>query len=397
MHLVVNALPIRPGGGLTVLCGLVRSLHECRPSWRISVLTGCDATEQAIKLLGVTSVVLRPYEKKTSAGAFVWQFRRLGPMLRKLEASVLVGFNHFQWNVPCPQVVYHLNLRRFCRDYRSRRPSDVVQEQLRDWLARKALRHADANVFESAFLRKAAQVCLGRAPRNSSVVYIGLPDELLNLPDRILDAASCSRRLVSITSPEPHKDNVTLVRMLANLVRKTPQEDWHLDIAGGVDAAAWKPIRRLAEDLGVGSRIRWHGFCDQNAITRILTGALCLVAASQLESFAMVALEAMARGCPPVVADCAAMPESIGDAGLLVRPGLPKSFAESVRQIAAEPELRNRLVRCGLERVQQFRWSNCGRDFAAIIERLKFEANGSDSQRVSTAGQGMSGTDRDAA
>ena len=78
----------------------------------------------------------------------------------------------------------------------------------------------------------------------------------------------------------------------------------------------------------------------------------------------------MARGCPPVVADCSAMPESLGDAGLLASPGDPTSFAEKVIAIHDSPELRNRLVERGHERIKGFTWTACGQQFAELFEQL---------------------------
>ncbi len=375
MHIAINAIPIQPGGGLTVLRGLVQSLRACRPAWRITVLTGSDATLESVESLGSATNVDRALDASNSAHAYLWQTARLGPLLRKRGVDVLVAFNHYQLHVSCPQVVYHLNLRRFCRAYRSRRPTALAQEALRDWLARRALRRADANVFESRFLRDAAAISLGRQPKHAEIIYVGLPDSLLTSSgDRPTAGATNSRRLVAITSPEPHKDNPTLIRTLARLVRKEPQTDWHLDIVGGVDAAAWQPMRHLAEGLGVRGRIAWHGFRDQDAIARLLRGALCLVSTSQLESFAMVALESMARGCPPIVADCAAMPESVGDAALLATPGKPAAFADAALRIANEPHLREQLVSRGQTWIRNFRWSRCGAAFAKTIETLRESA-----------------------
>jgi glycosyltransferase involved in cell wall biosynthesis len=370
MHIVINAIPIQPGGGLTVARGLVHGLRACRREWRITVLTGNDATHDSMATLNCADDLYRARAGRTSMLTFLWQSMWLGSLLRKVRADVLIGFNHYQLGVACPQVVYHLNLRRFSRAYRSRRPAAKLQETIRDWLARQALRRADANVFESRFLRDAAAITSRRRPRNARVIHIGLPDKLLASGLEHPAATSSSRRLVAITSAEPNKDNPTLIRTLARLTHKAPREEWHLDLVGGVDPAAWNSMRQLADAFGVRHRITWHGFRDQDAITELLGRALCLISTSQLESFAMVALEAMARGCPPVVADCAAMPESVGDAGLLATPGRPGAFADAVRRIANEPGLRDELVARGHSWVRNFRWSRCGLAFAETIEKL---------------------------
>jgi glycosyltransferase involved in cell wall biosynthesis len=45
-----------------------------------------------------------------------------------------------------------------------------------------------------------------------------------------------------------------------------------------------------------------------------------------------------------------------GDAGLLVDPRDTASIAEGLRQLTADTELRDTLIRAGLERVKEFTW-----------------------------------------
>ena len=374
MHIVINAIPIRPGGGLTVVRGLAHSLAQVRPQCKISVLVAHAPTRDALAVLAKQSgnihidFVLTP---GGGAAAFAWQRWRLAADLRRRRADALIAFNHYLGPTPCPQIIYHLNLCRFLKSFRCAGWRERFKEAVRNRAARRALDCADANVFESHYLKHAAETAVGRAVRAAHIAYIGLPDELIghaqNRDDRVTPQ---SFRIVAITSPQPHKDNPTLIRMLAALVRRAPQRDWQLDLAGGTDAQAWQPLRAFAESLGVANRISWHGFLNQDRLTALLESALCLVSTSQLESFAMVALEAMSRGCPPIVADAAAMPESIGDAGLLARPGDAESFADAVLNLAVDSTLRANLVARGRQWIQGFCWSTCGQAFAQLIESV---------------------------
>jgi len=371
MRITLNAIPLRPGGGLVVLRGLVQSLREKHPDWHLLVLTGSRETHESIESLGCASRVERITGPSGSVASFLWQNTKLGERLLANKTDVFVAFNHHLSKIPCPQIVYHLNLRRFCKTYRSGNPVEIVKEFLRDHSARRALSLAHANVFESYYLQEAAEKMLDKPIQLSKVIYIGLPKELLAFSNAKLETKSNSRRIVSISSLQKHKDNPTLVRMLAELSRREPEQDWQLDIAGGVSGSAWEPLKQLARQEGIENRITWHGFCNHDKLTALLQSAQCLVSASQLESFAMVPLEAMARGCPPVVADCASMPESIGSAGLLVTPGNPRAFADAVQRITYEPHLRQRLVEEGYQWVHNFQWAECGRAFAELIQQVR--------------------------
>jgi glycosyltransferase involved in cell wall biosynthesis len=375
VRVCVNALPIHPGGGLTVIRGLLGSLVRAAPDWDITVVASHGPTLEALRQDGCVTVI--PLLQGRSAGVqLVWQNTRFGGWLRDRGAELCLTVNHHLANLSCPQVVYHLNLLRFPEQPRRGWTPGQLAERLRDRLARRALAQAEANVFESRFLAdRAGRI---RTPAHPHVIHVGLPEPLLaearatatalGRPAARAAAASppSTRRLVAITNARDHKDNPTLLRTLAELVRRRPDVDWRLDVAGGVRPEMWRPVQALAADLGVGDRITWHGFCDSEALSRLLAAGLCLVSTSRVESFCMVALESMARGCPAIVADAAAMPESVGEAALLAAPGDPSSFATAVLSLADDPDLRARLVTAGLAWVDRFRWERTAAEFVAV-------------------------------
>jgi L-malate glycosyltransferase len=78
------------------------------------------------------------------------------------------------------------------------------------------------------------------------------------------------------------------------------------------------------------------------------------VTASEHEGFCVPPLEAMAHDVPVVARHFAALPETIGDAGLLVRPEAgPEEMADAVLAVLDGHELRARLVTRGRRRLVQ--------------------------------------------
>ena len=76
---------------------------------------------------------------------------------------------------------------------------------------------------------------------------------------------------------------------------------------------------------------------------------LCVVP-SIYEPFGLVALEAMASGCPCIVADTGGLREVVPneDVGLRFRSRDPRSLAQMMERVLADPALRDRLVDRGL-------------------------------------------------
>ncbi len=78
----------------------------------------------------------------------------------------------------------------------------------------------------------------------------------------------------------------------------------------------------------------------------------------------------MACGVPVISTTGGALPEVVGDAGLLVPPGDHLALAEAITQICDNPRLAERLGRSGYERVMKhFTWDNAARKTAAAYYR----------------------------
>ena len=94
---------------------------------------------------------------------------------------------------------------------------------------------------------------------------------------------------------------------------------------------------------------------------------------SYLETYANVALEAMAAGTPVVVTDAPGCRDTVVDGvdGLLVPTKSPESIANAVGRVASEPELRSQLVERGLAKARSQDWSNIAARYAVEYERLR--------------------------
>jgi glycosyltransferase involved in cell wall biosynthesis len=74
------------------------------------------------------------------------------------------------------------------------------------------------------------------------------------------------------------------------------------------------------------------------------------------EGIPVALLEAMARGCPPVVTDGGGMPEVVRDGqdGLVVRAGVAAELAEALIRVLTDEPLRRRLATGAAERAAAF-------------------------------------------
>lgn len=133
-----------------------------------------------------------------------------------------------------------------------------------------------------------------------------------------------------------------------------------LDILGDGEQRA--ALEGQAAAMGLGLRVRFHGFLPQTDCARHLAAADALVLPSLRECGGAVVLEAMAMGLPVIASDWGG-PADYLDArcGLLIPPapraGFADRLAEAIDRLAADPDLARTMGAAGAARVRaEFDW-----------------------------------------
>ncbi len=117
-------------------------------------------------------------------------------------------------------------------------------------------------------------------------------------------------------------------------------------------------LRRHCARLGLESVVRFIGPQPQERLRAYYVAADVTVLPSYYESFGMVALEAMACASPVIASRVGGLTETIRDGvtGFLVPEGDAPALAERLETVLADPDLRWRLGREGVQWAAQHRW-----------------------------------------
>ena len=107
---------------------------------------------------------------------------------------------------------------------------------------------------------------------------------------------------------------------------------------------------------GVVPGVRRLGYVAEELLPGLYAGARVVVMPSRYEGFGLPCLEAMASGVPLVAARAGALPETCGDAALLVDPDAAGALAEATVTAATEHRIRAALRVAGIVRAGQFTW-----------------------------------------
>jgi glycosyltransferase involved in cell wall biosynthesis len=129
------------------------------------------------------------------------------------------------------------------------------------------------------------------------------------------------------------------------------------------------PIPRLLDELALNGSVRFVSGVPDAELVAMYAEAEAAVVPSLYEGFSLPAIEAMACGLPVVATSAGALPEVVGDGGLLVPPGDPQALADQLTVLLADAGLRRSLGERGRRRaVSRFTWEAAAR---ATVERYR--------------------------
>ncbi len=167
----------------------------------------------------------------------------------------------------------------------------------------------------------------------------------------------------------PYKNVSAAIHALSKLSAKKRSDDYDLLIAGPTDARYTPELEKLAEELGVRSRIKFLSYVPYDQLPALLSGAIALVFPSLWEGFGFPVLEAMACGTPVIVSAVASLPEVVGDAAYLIDPMNFEEIAGAMGAIATDSQMRHQLSQASLQRARQFSWAKTGRATVEVLKR----------------------------
>jgi glycosyltransferase involved in cell wall biosynthesis len=373
-RILINALSLtQGGGGRSYLLNVLRELDRDSRGFDFAVLTGpgqlsaADAgrVELASARLPVRGRV--PLRVAYEESVLPIRARRFDLLYCVADVAPAVAAT--------PTVVALRNLHIYDRRY-----YDTVRLHVLERLVRAGVRRARRVLFPT----RAAADWISRKipipPERIAIVPHGVSPEAFE-SDRLGPAPARGRApyLFLPASLERHKRIEVLIRSLQH-VEDPALEAW---IAGDdeIDRPHSAELRRLVEDLGLGSRVRFLGPVPYREILHYHRGALAMAFPSLLETFGHPMLEAMLAGTPIVAADIPPLREIAGDIALYFPPDDPIALAKAVDEIRREPDAAKARAARGRARAAEFSWSRSVDALCRVFEDVLGESRGGSADR----------------
>jgi glycogen(starch) synthase len=237
------------------------------------------------------------------------------------------------------------------------------------WMANRAERVITC----SAYMREHVADIYGLEESRISVIPNGIdPSELVPVDD--LDTlrarfADPDERLVLLVGRLVYEKGFQLaLEALPGLIARLGNV--RFIVAGS--GTAEQELKTQAEELGLGEHGTFLGWIGDDVLHSLYRIADLTVVPSIYEPFGLVALEAMASGCPCLVADTGGLREVVPneDVGLRFRSRDPESLGQMAERLLADEQLRDRLVAEASEHVLTFDWADVARQVAAVYDEV---------------------------
>jgi glycosyltransferase involved in cell wall biosynthesis len=349
----------QPGGTGTYAVQLLNALICQRPDWTFVLYFRREDQPNPLQTMPASSNV----ERITVPGSpNSWRVQVALPRrLRQDRIDVYHSpgpFLPLRWRGPKVVTIHDLNIYLNVRNWL--RPKTILawadlalQTPFSAWSASRVI---TASESARADLRRLLRV------RQDAIRVI--PDA----PDAFFDTAPSDdeRRAVrEIVSDRPYVLFVGVLSPQKNLRRlllafaasSLPAQGVNLVLAGRDESDYGAVMGRLARRLGIDALLKLPGYVPRSTLRGLYAAALCLVLPSHGEGFGLPVVEAMALGAPILAANRQAIPEVVGEGGLLFDPSNTGQLTTLLNRLWQDERLRSDLSERARWRRKDFSWS----------------------------------------
>lgn len=191
-----------------------------------------------------------------------------------------------------------------------------ARRALSRWLMRRATRLVTNSRYSQAEIERN----IGFPPERVGVIHHGVPDPYGQLPAGEREELALSVGLVT-------RENLAIKGQRAFVAAAAHAPDVRFVLAGPWRDDAIDELRAHAA-----GNVEFTGWLEREELDALFRRARVYVQPSRHEGFGLAVAEAMLAGCVPVVTAAGALPEVVGDAGVLLDSDAPEAVADGVRQ-----------------------------------------------------------------
>jgi glycosyltransferase involved in cell wall biosynthesis len=298
----------------------------------------CELRSNLKKMLRVFLLVLRI---RSRAGLETGDGQKLND-IDFFISPIIAHYPHY-WTGKPFLLTYHDLQERYFPEFFS------LKEKIKRWLLGRALVLASSHLLcESSHVKSDLIRFFSASPRKIDV--IAAPPQSVDL-DEFQREKLRKRAKIELALPDqyffypaqfwPHKNHIRLLEALKLSQRRNP----NLKIVlCGSKQNYFNAVMAHAEKIGIRESVIYPGYVSQDHLMGIFLGSTGLVMPSLFESVSIPIYEAFQLGVPVCASNLLAIPEQVGNAGILFDPFDAASIASAMDRLIIDSALRQKLI-----------------------------------------------------
>ncbi len=226
-------------------------------------------------------------------------------------------------------------------------------------------RKASAIITISHFTKKELIRFTGREKQEIYPIHLGVEGSWFNIKKDVSPHGNAY--VLYVGNVKPHKNLSALIKAFGSICDKIPHD---LVIVGKKEGFITGDEIVAREAGRLGARVQFTGYVDNGRLQQYFAHADAFILPSFYEGFGLPPLEAMAAGCPVIVANAASLPEVCEDAAIYCDPYSYEDIADKILLIVNDSSLREMLRKKGLAHARHFTWEKCVNETCEVIDKL---------------------------
>jgi glycosyltransferase involved in cell wall biosynthesis len=206
------------------------------------------------------------------------------------------------------------------------------------------------------------------------VVYNGIDTEIYSVNEEVSQNRD---GLIIVANTDDRKKGVLYLLQALHLLREdgikltivddAERHSSYIEDVGPLPSYGFKLVRKLNLD----GMVHFTGRLTREELAQHYSAAQIAVVPSLYEGFGIPAAEAMACGTPVIATTGGALPEVVGDAGILVPPGSADALAAAIKQLFNDKQAQQRMSEAGKKRVREkFNWEQAARKTLEVYREV---------------------------
>jgi len=228
-------------------------------------------------------------------------------------------------------------------------------------------------IVDSEFTKRELLDAFPIAADHIHVIHLGVSSQYShNYSDSEIETFRRTYGLVKPTilytgSLKSHKNIHLLIAAFAHMKHR---REYQLAFCGEPITEQYD-LWNMIHQQGLAEEIVEIGQISRTDLALAYHAASVVVLPSLYEGFGFSIVEAMASGTPTIGSNAGAIPEVMGDGGVLFDPSSVDDLTTALERVLEDSTLRKQLIQRGLNNVQRFSWERCAEQTYQIYKDVQ--------------------------